>query len=340
MRKTVLVTGGAGYIGSHCVLKLLECGYKVIIFDNLSTGIVETVNTLKKYNDVEFYKGDLLEYNDINSIMAKSSIYAVMHFAAFSQVGESIVNPQKYYINNVCGALNLFKSMLENNIKNIVFSSTASTYGEPMYVPIDEKHPQNPINPYGNSKLFIEKILNDYDKAYNLHSAQLRYFNVAGADEKNRVGENHNPETHLIPNLIKSAISGAKNFELYGNDYDTKDGTCVRDYININDLVEAHILALEYITQNNISIAVNLGTGGGNSVKEILDLCKKITGREITVNVCQRRIGDPAVLIADNAMAYKLLHWNIKKNIKDSVESVYNWELSKQSNSNNNFKNI
>ena len=191
----ILVTGGAGYIGSHCVMALLENNNDVVIFDNLSTGHIETVQTLQKYGNVEFQQGDLTNFDDINSVFKKFNIEKVVHFAAFSQVGESVVNPQKYYINNVCGTINLLRAMLENNVKKIVFSSTAATYGEPVYIPIDEKHPQNPINPYGQSKLMIEKIMDDYNKAYGLKSVRLRYFNVAGADLKSRIGEWHDPET-------------------------------------------------------------------------------------------------------------------------------------------------
>ena len=245
----ILVTGGAGYIGSHCVLKLLEKQTKVVVVDNLSTGHLETVETLKKYGDLTFYECDLLDKEALKKVFEQNKIDAVIHFAAFSQVGESVTNPQKYYINNVGGTLNLLSLMLEHKVKNIVFSSTAATYGEPEYIPIDEKHQQVPINPYGQSKLIIEKILDDYDKAYGLKSVRLRYFNVAGADSQARVGEWHEPETHLIPNILKSTFSDGKVFEMYGNDYKTKDGTCVRDYINIEDLIDAHLLDLEYLNR-------------------------------------------------------------------------------------------
>ena len=224
----ILVTGGAGYIGSHCVLALLDKGYDVVIFDNLSTGHIQTVQKLGKYGHVEFVQGDLQNKQDIFSVFKNYSIDAVIHFAAFSQVGESVKDPQKYYLNNVCGTLNLLSSMLSYNVKKIVFSSTAATYGEPEYIPIDEKHPQNPINPYGQTKLMIEHIMDDYDRAYGLKSVRLRYFNVAGADSQNRVGEWHDPETHLIPNILKSTFSDGKTFKLFGTDYGTKDGTCGR----------------------------------------------------------------------------------------------------------------
>ena len=280
----ILVTGGAGYIGSHCVLSLLEKGYKVLVFDNLSTGHIETVETLGQYGDLTFIQGDLLNQNDLQKIFQDFDIESVIHFAAYSQVGESVKNPQKYYINNVCGTINLLSAMIENNVKNIVFSSTAATYGEPMYIPIDEKHPQNPINPYGQTKLMIEKIMDDYDKAYGLRSVRLRYFNVAGADSKARIGEWHEPETHLIPNILKSTFGNAKTFEMYGEDYDTKDGTCVRDYINIEDLVNAHVLALEYLYNGGKTDYFNLGTNNGNTVKEVFGICEAVAEKYIKVN--------------------------------------------------------
>ena len=233
----ILVTGGAGYIGSHCVLALISKGLDVVIFDSLETGHIETIDILKKEGNVTFEKGDLKNLDDINKVFEKYNIDAVVHFAALSLVGESVKEPQKYYYNNVYGTLNLLNAMLSHDVKKIVFSSTAATYGEPEYIPIDENHPQNPINPYGNTKLMVEKIMDDYSKAYGLNSVRLRYFNVAGADSLSRVGEWHNPETHLIPNILKSTLSDGKTFELYGDDYPTKDGTCVRDYINIENLV-------------------------------------------------------------------------------------------------------
>lgn len=322
----ILVTGGAGYIGSHCVLALLNKGYEVVIFDNLSTGHIETVETLQKYGSVVFYKGDLLNSSSLNEVFEKEEIKAVVHFAAFSQVGESVKDPQKYYINNVCGTLNLLKAMLENNVKQIVFSSTAATYGEPVYTPIDEKHPQNPINTYGQTKLMIEKIMDDYDRAYGLKSVRLRYFNVAGADSESRAGEWHDPETHLIPNILKSTFSGGKTFEMYGTDYDTKDGTCVRDYINVEDLADAHVLALNYLENGGKTDYFNLGTNEGNTVKEVFNACEEVTEKNIAVNICPRREGDPAVLVADNTKAKNVLNWNPQKELKYSIKTAYQWE--------------
>lgn len=329
----ILVTGGAGYIGSHCVMALLEKGFDVVVYDNLSTGHLETINKLKKYGKLSFVQGDLLHESYLKSLFKQYSIDAVIHFAAFSQVGESVINPKKYYVNNVVGTLNLLNSMVEYNVKKIVFSSTAATYGEPEYIPIDEKHPQNPINPYGQSKLMIEKIMDDYDKAYGLKSVRLRYFNVAGADSKNRIGEWHEPETHLIPNVLKSTFSGGKAFEMYGNDYDTKDGTCVRDYINIEDLINAHLLALNYLNNGGKTNYFNLGTKEGNSVKEVFNACEKITGKNIDVKLMPRRDGDPASLVANNDKAMQELDWLPIKSLEDSIRTAYIWEIKKSNRS-------
>ena len=325
----ILVTGGAGYIGSHCVMALLEQNNDVVIFDNLSTGHIETVETLKKYGPVEFQKGDLTNFDDINSVFKNYDIDKVVHFAAFSQVGESVVNPQKYYINNVCGMINLLRAMLENNVKKIVFSSTAATYGEPVYIPIDEKHPQNPINPYGQTKLMIEKIMDDYDKAYDLKSVRLRYFNVAGADSKSRIGEWHDPETHLIPNILKSTFNNGKTFQMFGDDYDTKDGTCVRDYINVEDLAQAHFLALKYLDNGGETNYFNLGTNDGNTVKEVFSACEKVTEKTIPVEIKSRRAGDPASLVADNRKAKEILNWLPEHLLEESIKTAYKWEKNK-----------
>lgn len=326
----ILVTGGAGYIGSHCVLALLNKGYDVMIYDNLSTGHIETVNELKKYGNVTFVQGDLLDKVHLGATLGGKNIKAVIHFAAFSQVGESVKNPEKYYTNNVIGTLNLLSVMLIHNIKKIVFSSTAATYGEPKYIPIDEEHPQQPINPYGQTKLFIEKIMDDYDKAYSLKSVRLRYFNVAGADSQSRVGEWHEPETHLVPNILKSTFGSGDSFKMFGDDYDTKDGTCVRDYINVEDLANAHILALEYLQKGGDTNYFNLGTKEGNTVKEVFSACEKVTDKKIPVTIMPRREGDPASLVADNTKAKRVLGWNPQKTLENSIESAYIWEKKLQ----------
>ncbi len=323
----ILVTGGAGYIGSHCVLALLKEGFAVHIFDNFSTGHKETVETLKKYGTLTYSEGDLQNKTDIKKVFENNKIDAVVHFAAFSQVGESVKNPQKYYQNNVYGTLNLLEAMLENDVKKIVFSSTAATYGEPVYTPIDENHPQLPINPYGQTKLMIERIMDDYDKAYGLKSVRLRYFNVAGADSDGRVGEWHTPETHLVSNILKSSFGDGKTFEMYGDDYDTKDGTCVRDYINVEDLAQAHILALKYLNNGGETNFFNLGTQEGTTVQEVFDVCEQVIGKSIPVKKMPRREGDPAILVADNTKAKNELGWEPKNSFEHSVKTAYEWEI-------------
>lgn len=325
----ILVTGGAGYIGSHMALKLLENNEKVVVFDNFSTGHIETIETLMKEgkDNFEFFEGDLLNLNDLNTLFKGRNIEAVIHFAAFSLVEESTKNPAKYYKNNVTGSINLLDAMHKYNVNKIVFSSTAATYGEPEEIPIKETSLQNPVNPYGTSKLTVEKIMDDYDRAYGIKSVRLRYFNVAGADSKCRIGENHNPETHLIPNILKSTFNNKKTFKIFGDNYNTKDGTCVRDYINIEDLINAHLLALKYLLAGGKTDFFNLGTNEGNSVKEIFDLCTKVTNKEIPFEIAQKRAGDPAVLIADNKKAKEILGWNPEKTLYDSIKSAYMWEL-------------
>ena len=320
----ILVTGGAGYIGSHLVMALLEKGEDVIVFDSLELGHAETIETLKKYGNLKFVKGNLKNLDEIRGAFLVNKIDSVVHFAAYSQVAESVKNPQKYYYNNVYGTLNLLNAMLEFGVKKIVFSSTAATYGEPVYTPIDEKHPQQPINPYGNSKLMVEKIMDDYDKAYGLKSVRLRYFNVAGADSKAIIGEWHEPETHLIPNVLKAKED--KVFKMFGTDYDTIDGTCVRDYINVEDLALAHIKALEYLNDGGETNFFNLGTTEGNSVKEVFTACEEVKGTTIPLEICPRRGGDPATLVADNKKAKEVLGWIPQHDLKDCIKSAYEWE--------------
>ena len=324
----ILVTGGAGYIGSHLVMALLEKGEDVIVFDSLELGHAETIETLKKYGNLKFVKGNLKNLDEIRGAFLVNKIDSVVHFAAYSQVAESVKNPQKYYYNNVYGTLNLLNAMLEFGVKKIVFSSTAATYGEPVYTPIDEKHPQQPINPYGNSKLMVEKIMDYYDKAYELKSVRLRYFNVAGADSKARIGEWHEPETHLIPNVLKAKED--KVFKMFGTDYDTKDGTCVRDYINVEDLAQAHIAALEYLNDGGETNFFNLGTTEGNSVKEVFTACEEVKGASIPLEICPRRGGDPAILVADNKKAKEVLGWIPQHDLMDCIKSAYEWEKVSQ----------
>ncbi len=326
----VLVTGGAGYIGSHCVIALLDAGYDVVAFDNYSTGHKETAEALSKLKLkgklIDAVKGDLLNISDLDELFQSYHIDAVIHFAAFSQVAESMKDPGKYYRNNVCGTLNLLDSMRGHDVGKIVFSSTAATYGEPEYTPIDEKHPQVPINPYGQSKLMIERIMDDYDKAYGLRSVRLRYFNVVGADSQCRVGEWHDPETHLIPNILKSTVDPGKRFTMFGTDYPTRDGTCIRDYVNVEDLADAHIKALEYLEKGGRTDFFNLGTNNGSSVKEVFDSCEKVLGKSIPLTVEGRRPGDPAILVADNKKAKEILGWEPKRDLVKSIDTAYKWE--------------
>lgn len=323
----ILITGAAGYIGSHTAINFVNNNYDIVIFDNLETGHIETVESLKKLGNVQFEQGDLRNIEDIDRVFEKYSIDAVIHFAAFSLVGESVTNPAKYYRNNTYGTLNLLDSMVKHDVKKIVFSSTCATYGEPNYTPIDETHSQNPINPYGNSKLCIEYMLKDYDKAYGLKSIILRYFNVAGCDEKSRVGEWHNPESHLIPNILKSTFEEGKSFKIFGDDYDTPDGTCIRDYVNVEDLAEAHKLAYLYLKENNESNIFNLGTEQGDSVKQVFDTCEKVLNTKIAVDVVERREGDPAKLYANANKAKSMLNWHPNRTLENSIETAYNWEL-------------
>lgn len=326
----ILITGGAGYIGSHTVLNLIEkTDYKIIIFDNLENGHIETVNALLEINSdrIIFEKGDLRNIEDIENVFNKyAEIDGVIHFAAFALVEESVQNPSKYYRNNIYGTLNLLDTMIKHNVKRIVFSSTCATYGEPTYTPIDEKHPQNPINPYGYSKLAVERIMDDYDKAYGLKSIRLRYFNVAGADEKGRIGEWHEPETHLIPNILKS--NDNKLFTIFGNDYDTRDGTCIRDYVNVLDLAEAHRLSYEYLIKENKTDVFNIGTGEGYSVKEVFETCERVLNKKIPVEIKGRRAGDPAVLYADIGKVKNVLNWKSEKSLEDSIKSGYLWYIN------------
>ena len=305
-------------------MALLEKGEDVIVFDSLELGHAETIETLKIYGNLKFVKGNLKNLDEIRGAFLVNKIDSVVHFAAYSQVAESVKNPQKYYYNNVYGTLNLLNAMLEFGVKKIVFSSTAATYGEPVYTPIDEKHPQHPINPYGNSKLMVEKIMDDYDKAYGLKSVRLRYFNVAGADSKARIGEWHEPETHLIPNVLKAKED--KVFKMFGTDYDTKDGTCVRDYINVEDLAQAHIKALDYLNNGGETNFFNLGTTEGNSVKEVFTACEEVKGASIPLEICPRRGGDPAILVADNKKAKEVLGWVPQHDLTDCIKSAYEWE--------------
>jgi UDP-glucose 4-epimerase len=319
--KTILVVGGAGYIGSHMVKMLLEHNYKVVTLDNLSGGYRDAVV------GGEFEYVDLANKTELERVFKKYQFDAAMHFASYIQVGESVIKPAMYYENNVVNTLNLLDVMVENNVKTFIFSSTAALFGEPEYTPIDEKHPTNPINPYGRSKLMIEQILADYDKAYNLKSICLRYFNAAGADPKGLLGERHEPETHLIPLILQAASGRRKNISVFGRDYDTPDGTCIRDYIHIVDLCSAHLLALEKLIKERGSHAYNLGNGDGVSVQEVIDVARKVTGKDIPVVDEIRREGDPAVLLADAALAKTELGWLPQySELSTIIKHAWQWE--------------
>lgn len=318
--KNILVIGGAGYIGSHMVRMLAKQGYNPVVFDNLSKGHREAVA------NYPFELGDLGDKARLTEVFKKYGIEAVMHFAAFAEVGESVKEPSKYYHNNVAKVLDLLDALVENDIKYFVFSSTAATFGEPIRPKIDESHPQNPINPYGNTKLMVEKILADFDTAYGLKATALRYFNASGADDSGEIGESHNPETHLIPIVLQAATGKRASIKMFGTDYPTPDGTCVRDYVHVNDLARAHILALEKMFKDNVSERFNLGSGNGFSVAEIVKEAKRITGIDFTVEKAPRRDGDPAVLVADSAKAERILGWKPQYNLTRIIETAWNWE--------------
>lgn len=319
----ILIAGGAGYIGSHLNKEISEKGIKTVIFDNLSYGHRDFV----KWGTFE--QGDLGNLEDIRSVFQKYPIEAVMHFAAFTYVGESVEDPQKYYLNNVKNTLNLLQVMLEENVKYFVFSSTCATYGNPVEIPITENHPQNPINPYGKGKLMVETILKDYSDAYGLKYASLRYFNAAGADPGEETGELHNPETHLIPLVLDVAAGKREDVKIFGTDYDTPDGTCIRDYIHVTDLAEAHILALEYLQNGGESDVFNLGNGNGFSVKEVIETAKEITGKDIKAVEADRRPGDPPILVGSSSKAKKILNWNPKYDeLSKIIETAWNWHKS------------
>ena len=317
----VLVVGGAGFIGSHMIKSLDQNGCRITVLDNLSSG---HANAVLAGNMVV---GDLSDGLFLDSLFSSCSFDVVMHFASSILVGESVKDPAKYYRNNVTNTQNLLDVMIRHNVKNLVFSSTAAIFGEPQYTPIDEKHPKLPINPYGRSKWMVEQILEDFDRAYGLKSVCLRYFNAAGADPKGDLGERHDPETHLIP-LILQTISGRRDsFSVFGRDYGTKDGTCVRDYIHVSDLCDAHWLAIKYLLDGGNSECFNLGNGNGFSVQDVIYMCEKVTGKELKVIESGRREGDPAVLVADSLLASKLLGWNQKfGNLEDIIRHAWLWE--------------
>ncbi|MBT8128940.1 MAG: UDP-glucose 4-epimerase GalE [Gammaproteobacteria bacterium] len=325
---SILVVGGAGYIGSHMVKQLATSGVDVVTIDNLSCGYRDAV----KYG--EFVEGDLGDPAVLDHVFDNYSVDAVMHFAAFIEVGESVSDPAKYYRNNVLNTMALLDAMIQHGIQHFIFSSTAAIFGEPEYTPIDEKHAKQPINPYGRSKLMVEQILQDYDSAYELKSTCLRYFNAAGADPDGELGERHDPESHLIPLILQAASGRREDIKVFGTDYPTEDGTCVRDYIHINDLCKAHSLALKHMQQTGRSARYNLGNGRGFSVQQVIDTTREVTGRDFKVTRTERRPGDPAVLVADSERARRELGWQPDHNDLESIiTTAWSWEtgfLSKQ----------
>jgi UDP-glucose 4-epimerase len=317
----VLVCGGAGYIGSHCVYELIEKGEKVVVVDNLLTGFKSSV-----HKDAIFYEGDIRDLDFLNRVFKEQEIDSVIHFAANSLVGESMTVPLKYFGNNVYGTEILLKAMVENNINKIVFSSTAAVYGEPESVPIKETDPTNPTNPYGETKLAMEKMMKWVDLAHGIKYVSLRYFNVAGAHPSGLIGEMHNPETHLIPLVLQVPLKVRDKIMIFGDDYKTEDGTCVRDYIHIMDLINAHLLALEYLRAGNDSDIFNLGNGMGFSVKEIIDASEEVTGQDIKKEMGERRAGDPATLVASSDKIKQVLGWEPKHaDVKDIIQSAWNF---------------
>ncbi|TWU65597.1 UDP-glucose 4-epimerase [Crateriforma conspicua] len=315
----VLVVGGAGYIGSHAVRLLLDAGHQVVVYDNLSRGHSEAVPAGM------LVEGDVADRAKLVQVMKDKQIDAVMHFAAFALVNESVNDPSLYYRNNVIAALELLEAMREADVKKIVFSSTTATYGEPDTIPIPETTPQNPINPYGFTKLVIEKALADYAAAYGFAYAALRYFNAAGARPDGTIGEDHDPESHIIPIVLQVALGQREFITIFGDDYPTPDGTCIRDYIHVDDLGDAHLKALEKLEPGK-GICVNLGTGKGTSVREIVEACREVTGHPIPEKMGERRAGDPPELVADASMARQVLGWEPKYNdAKSIVETAWAW---------------
>jgi UDP-glucose 4-epimerase len=321
---SVLVIGGAGYIGAHCCKLLSSNNIRHVVLDDLSTGFEKNVKWGR------FYKGDLADKELLKKIFISEKIETVMHFAALSIVGESVKNPSKYYNNNVNKVISLLDQMVESRINNFIFSSTCATYGVPQEEFLSESHIQKPINPYGKSKLMVEKILEDYDKAYGLKSVSFRYFNAAGADPKSEIGEEHQPETHLIPLVLKVAQGELKELSVFGDDYPTPDGTCIRDYIHVNDLSDAHIRGIDFLKREKRSEQFNLGNGNGFSVKEIIDISEKITTKKISYKISDRREGDPAKLIGNAGKAKKILDWNPKySNIQEIIQTAWDFLIER-----------
>ncbi len=321
----ILVTGGAGYIGSHYVLYDRSRGNDVVILDNLVYGHKEAVL------GASLVVGDVGDKALLDMVIKDYRVDAVVHFAAFASVGESVAHPERYFHNNVVSTLTLLDAMRDNGVNNLVFSSSCATYGNPQYVPMDENHPQKPVNPYGESKLFCEHMMSAYSKAHGLRFAALRYFNASGADPDGHIGESHDPETHIIPNILHAALGKREKVTVFGTDYDTPDGTCIRDYIHILDLAQAHSLAITRLVDGAPSDFYNLGTEQGYSVNEVIDVCREVTGKTIEVEYGDRRPGDPPKLVASATKAKTELGWNpIYTDLKNIVSTAWNWELNRK----------
>lgn len=321
----ILVLGGAGYIGSHAVYQLMDKGENVVVVDSLETGHREAVHP-----DATFYEGDIRNIDFLRSVFEKESIDAVVHFAANSLVGESVEKPLQYFDNNVYGTQVLLRVMVEHHVKKIVFSSTAATYGEPEAVPITEEMPTNPTSPYGETKLTMEKLMRWTAQAHDMKYVSLRYFNVAGARESGEIGEDHRPETHLVPIILQAALGQRPHITIFGEDYDTEDGTCIRDYVHVEDLIHAHLLALDYLKAGGESDIFNLGSNQGFSVKEMVDTARKVTGKEIPAKSGERRAGDPSVLIASSDKAKRILGWTPSRtSITKIMQDAWDWHVSR-----------
>jgi len=324
MSKKILITGGAGYIGSHANLELAAKGYETVVLDNLVYGHREFVQ------EGEFVLGDINDPACLDLVFSKHEIDAVMHFAAFTYVGESVQDPAKYYANNMGGALSLLEAMRRAGVKRFIFSSTCATYGVPQQIPLTESHPQKPINPYGWTKFMIEQVLADYSAAYGMQYVALRYFNAAGADPQGRVGEDHDPETHLIPLAIEAAIDPERELSIFGTDYDTPDGTCIRDYIHVTDLAQAHIRAYEYLRDGGASQYFNLGNGQGFSVREVIDCVSRVAGRAVRAKEGPRRAGDPAQLVGSSERVRSVLGWEPQyANLETIVKNAWDWRMTR-----------
>lgn len=317
----ILVVGGAGYIGSHMVKLLLDLGYQVTTLDNLSGGYRDAVP------GGEFVEGDLADQALLGSLLGAGDFSGVMHFASYIMVGESVVDPAAYYRNNVSNTQNLMDAMVEHNVSSLIFSSTAAIFGDPQYTPIDEDHPKDPVNPYGRTKLMVEQMLTDYDRAYGLKSNCLRYFNAAGADPSGLLGERHDPESHLIPLVLMVASGRRESITVFGQDYGTEDGTCIRDYIHVSDLCDVHHLALQRLWADRTSNVYNLGNGNGFSVRDVIETAARVTGKKIRVEYGPSREGDPAVLVADSSRARQELDWSPKyQELEVILEHAWQWE--------------